>query len=49
MTWEDFERRIMIEFVVLVAITLASGCGVTFGVLGLLAWLERRYGFVPFG
>lgn len=34
----------MIEFVALMAITLASGTGVTFGVLGLTAWLERHWG-----
>lgn len=34
----------MIEFAVLIAITLASGLGVTFGILGMVAWLERRYG-----
>jgi hypothetical protein len=34
----------MIELLILMAISLASGCGVAFGILGLLAWLERRYG-----
>lgn len=34
----------MIEFVALLFITLASGAGVTFGVLGLTAWLERHWG-----
>lgn len=38
----------MIEFLILAVITLTSGLGVTFGVLGLIAWLERRYGFPRF-
>lgn len=39
----------MIEFAALIVITLASGAGVTFGTLGLMAWLERRYGFPRLG
>ncbi len=39
----------MLEFLALIAITLTSGAGVTFGTLGILAWLERRYGFPRLG
>jgi hypothetical protein len=35
----------MIDLVILLAITLASGCGVAFGSLGITAWLDRRYGW----
>lgn len=33
------------ELAALIVITLASGLGVTFGTLGIMAWLERRHGF----
>lgn len=39
----------MFEFAVLMFITIASGAGVTFGTLGMLAWLERRFGFPRLG
>jgi hypothetical protein len=38
----------MIGLLILLGIMLASGCGVTFGALGILAWLERRYGWPRF-
>ena len=39
----------MLELAILLVITLASGCGVAFGTVGIVAWLERRYGLRPFG
>lgn len=39
------QEVIMLEFLILLAITLASGCGVTFGTLGIVAWFERYHGF----